>query len=82
MPGSPAAKFGVAKGDILTGVNDRKVCSIQDLVDATFFLTAGEEAIVRISRGGSQMDLPVTPTLHPGSPPPQVRADSGQPVPN
>jgi serine protease Do len=82
MPGSPAAKFGVAEGDILTAINGRKVCSIQDLVDATYFLTAGEGAQIQVSRGGSQLDLSVMPALHPGTPVPQTRADSGQAVPN
>lgn len=83
MPeGSPAARFGLCAGDILLGIDERKVCSIQDLVDAAYHLTAGEEAHIHISRGNKTIDLPVTPALHPTAAASQVRADSGMPPRN
>jgi serine protease Do len=82
MPDTPAAKFGLHKGDILLGVNGRKVCSIQDLVDAAYYLTAGEEAKIQITREGRQMDIPVMPVLHPSAAVTEMRADSGMPHPN
>lgn len=82
MPDTPAAKFGLLQGDILLGVNGRKVCSIQDLVDAAYYLTAGEEAKIQIAREGKQMDIPVMPVLHPSAAVKEMRADSGMPHPN
>lgn len=81
MPDTPAAKFGIREGDILLGVNGRKVCSIQDLVDAAYHLTAGEEANIQIARNGENMDVPVMPVMHPSASPIEMRADSGMPRP-
>jgi len=66
-PDTPAARFGLQKGDILLGINDSKVHSIQDLVDAAYFLTAGEKAKIHISRDGQKMEIPVDPALHPNA---------------
>ncbi len=79
-PGTPAAKFGLREGDILLGINDSKVASIHDLVDAAYFLTAGEEARIHISRNGEKMAITVNPVLHPNAQPASLRADSTQPT--
>lgn len=66
-PDTPAARFGLRKGDILLGVNDAQVRSIQDLVDAAYYLTAGEEARFHISRNGEKMAVAIQPVLHPNA---------------
>ncbi len=79
-PDTPAAKFGLRKGDILLGINDCKIRSIQDLVDAAYFLTAGEQARIQICRNGEKMDIDVNPVLHPLADHTPLRAESGVPV--
>jgi len=78
-PDTPAARFGLLKGDILLGINDCKVGSIQDLVDAAYFLTAGEEARIHICRNGQKMAITVNPVMHPNAEAVSLRADSTQP---
>ena len=73
---TPAARFGLRKGDILLGINDSKVHSIQDLVDAAYFLTAGEEAKIHISRDGEKMAIAVQPVLHPNAAHAPLHAES------
>ena len=77
---TPAAKYGLRKGDFLLGINDCNVHSIQDLVDAAFFLTAGEEAKIRICRDGEQMSIDVNPILHPNAELTPLRAETVVPV--
>jgi S1-C subfamily serine protease len=79
-PDTPAARFGLRKGDILLGINDSKIHSIQDLVDAAYFLTAGEEARIQICRNGEKMAIDVNPVLHPLAVHPPLRAESAVPV--
>jgi serine protease Do len=77
---TPAAKFGLRRGDILLGINDNSVHSVQDLVDAAYFLTAGERARIRICRDGQKMDVEVNPVLHPNADYTPLRAESVIPV--
>ena len=66
-PETPAAKFGLLKGDVLLGIDNNKVASIQDLVDAAYYLTAGQDAQIHIVRNGQKMDVTVNPALHPNA---------------
>ena len=66
-PETPAAKSGLLKGDILLGIDNNKVASIQDLVDAAYYLTAGQDAQIQIVRNGEKMDIAVSPALHPNA---------------
>lgn len=61
----PAAKAGVQRGDILLKVGSRDIRSPDDVVDASFFITAEDPLNVRVSRGGAEVDL----QLNPGDPP-------------
>ena len=79
-PETPAAKFGLRKGDILLGIDNNKVASIQDLVDAAYYLTAGEEARVQIVRNGEKMDIPVNPALHPNATAAPLHAEAAVPA--
>jgi S1-C subfamily serine protease len=61
----PAQKAGIKQGDILLKVGDRVVRSPDDVVDASFFITAEDPLNVRVARAGEELDL----QLHAGEPP-------------
>jgi S1-C subfamily serine protease len=75
-PETPAARFGLRKGDILLGINEASVRSIQDLVDAAFHLTAGEQAKFHICRDGEKMAIDIQPVLHPNAAHTPLRAET------
>jgi serine protease Do len=61
----PAAKSGIQPGDVILQVGDRKISSLEDVLNAAFYLTAGEEVPLTISRAGQTMDVKVVPGLNP-----------------
>jgi serine protease Do len=65
MPDGPAHKAGMAIGDTVLQVGTRPVASPEDMVDASFYLTADDDVTVKIARAGKQLDL----VLHPGEAP-------------
>jgi S1-C subfamily serine protease len=69
-PGSPAEKGGVRPGDSLLCIGDRSIVMPQEVLESSFYLTAGQEIRLVISRGGQvrkvtlQCDpVPRTPVL-------------------
>jgi serine protease Do len=62
---SPAEKAGLHIGDILLQVGDLKVAAWEDMIDASFFLSAEDETVVRVSRGGVEREFNVVPIDHP-----------------
>jgi serine protease Do len=62
---SPAEKAGIAAGDLILKVGDRTISSSEDALDAAFYLTAGEEVPVTVSRGGQQMEIKVVAEPNP-----------------
>jgi serine protease Do len=77
MPDSPAQKAGLQDGDLILKVGERKISSLEDVLDAAFYLTAGDEIPLTVSRAGSQMEVKVTPAANPVSAalhPPQSEA--------
>jgi serine protease Do len=65
---SPAVKSGIEPGDVILQVGDRKISSFEDVLDAAFYMTAGEEVPLTVSRGGATMNVKVTPSLSPVAP--------------
>ncbi len=61
VPGSAADKAGLKRGDRLLTLDGRWTDSIEDLYEAAGFVKAGTKVVVRIKRGGKEMDLEVTP---------------------
>jgi S1-C subfamily serine protease len=57
MPGSPAAKAGVAELDVITKLGDMAVNSPQDLHQAVEKAGAGKEVTLQVNRGGKALDL-------------------------
>lgn len=65
LPDSPALKAGIQAGDVLLRVGDRAIASPEDVLDATFFLTADDSTTVTVSRDGQDLELALHPTDHP-----------------
>ncbi|CAN5218919.1 hypothetical protein BH20VER2_BH20VER2_05800 [soil metagenome] len=74
MPDTPAAECGAQTGDILLSVGDTRVQEPEDVIDASFFITAGEKIPIRIRRGNEEMTLTVEAGFHPAAQKPAVLA--------
>jgi C-terminal processing protease CtpA/Prc len=55
-----AEKFGFQKNDIIIGVGDQKVTSIEDYMRAMSELKPGDTAIITVQRGGTEIIIQVT----------------------
>jgi serine protease Do len=55
----PAAKSGLQKGDVLVEVDGRRIASPDDLLDASFFFTAGDDVDVTAVRDGKQVKFSI-----------------------
>ena len=74
---APGEKAGLRAGDILLQIGARQIRSPEDVLDASFFLTADDVVTVRIARGGAEQQI----QLQPADPPntkrlPPTTADS------
>ena len=67
MKGTPAASSGVKSGDILLQVGRTKVTQPEDVLDASFFITAGDTVPITVVRGGEKLTFNVRAELHPDS---------------
>ena len=65
LPDSPALKAGVQAGDILVRVGDHAIASPEDVLDASFFLTAEDPTTLAVSRDGQPLELTIQPAEHP-----------------
>jgi serine protease Do len=65
---TPAAKCGLKKGDYVLQVGDTKITAPEDVLNASFFLTAGEEVPITVLRGGEKITVKVQPMMHPAIP--------------
>lgn len=65
--GAPAIKAGLQKDDIILEIGDRKICSTDDVRDASFFTTAEDDLTVKVWRDGAELAVTVTPADHPTS---------------
>jgi regulator of sigma E protease len=65
LPESPALKAGIAPGDVILRVGDRPIATTEDVLDASFFLTADDATPIVVSRGGKQIEITVQPNEHP-----------------
>lgn len=66
---SPAAKGGIAKGDVLVQIGPRSIDSYSDAIDAFFYLREGKEVTVKFLRETELMEVKVMPELVPSAPP-------------
>jgi serine protease Do len=82
MEGTPAAGSGIKPGDILLQVGRKKVHEPEDVLDASFFITAGDTVPITVMRGNEQLTFNVQAELHPASQrPPLIASPINQAVP-
>jgi len=74
IPGTPAAECGAKPGDILLQVGRTKVTEPEDVIDASFFITAGETVPITVMRGKEKLTLTVEADFHPAAQRPPVIA--------
>jgi serine protease Do len=67
MEATPAANSGIKSGDILLQVGRTKVTQPEDVLDASFFITAGDTVPITVVRGGEKLTFNVQAELHPAS---------------
>src|SRR4030095_17015450 len=67
MDGTPAASSGVKAGDILLQVGRKKVHEPEDVLDASFFITAGDTVPITVIRGNEKLTFNVQAENHPAS---------------
>jgi len=65
LPNAPGEKAGLLAGDVIVQVGNHRVTSPEDVLDASFFLTATDETTIRVARDGSERDFNVTPVDNP-----------------
>lgn len=63
----PAAEAGVKPGDILLQVGKTKVREPEDVLDASFFITAGDTVPITVVRGKDKITFDVQADVHPAS---------------
>src|SRR6058998_3467010 len=67
MEGTPAAGSGIKPGDILLQVGRKKVTEPEDVLDASFFITAGDNVPITVMRGNQKLTFNVQAETHPAS---------------
>src|SRR5881398_111977 len=67
MEDTPAARSGIKTGDILLQVGRKKVTGPEDVLDASFFITAGDNVPITVIRGNQKLTFHVQAELHPAS---------------
>src|SRR5216117_310512 len=82
MEDTPAARSGIKQGDILLQVGRKKVTQPEDVLDASFFITAGDTVPITVMRGDQKMIFHVQATLHPASRTGVMVASPGTPALN
>jgi serine protease Do len=64
---TPAAEAGIKAGDILLQVGKTKVHEPEDVLDASFFITAGDTVPITVMRGNEKLVFNVQADVHPAS---------------
>src|SRR3989475_11623676 len=67
MDDTPAARSGIKPGDILLQVGRKKVTQPEDVLDASFFVTAGDTVPITVMRGNQKLTFNVRAGFHPAS---------------
>ena len=64
---TPAAEAGLKAGDIVLQIGRTKVHEPEDILEASFFLTAGDAVPITVLRGNEKITFQIQAELHPGS---------------
>ena len=67
MPDTPAAESGAKPGDMLLQVGEMPVREPEDVIDASFFITAGERVPIVVQRGDEKLTFTVEADFHPAA---------------
>lgn len=67
VEGTPAAKSGIKRGDILLRLGQKKIARAEDVIDASFYVTAGDVVPITVMRGNQKLTFSVRADLHPDS---------------
>jgi serine protease Do len=78
MKDTPAYGSGIKAGDILIQVGKTKVRQPEDVIDASFFITAGDTVPITVVRGTEKMTFDVQADFHPQSHHAPLLASPGQ----
>jgi serine protease Do len=64
---TPATEAGIKSGDILLQVGRTKVREPEDVLDASFFITAGDTVPITVMRGSEKLTFNVQADFHPAT---------------
>src|SRR5256714_775195 len=67
MKDTPAAESGMKSGDVVLQIGRTKVHEPEDILDASYFLTAGEVVQITVMRGDEKITFNVQADFHPAS---------------
>lgn len=67
-PGSPAEKAGILPGDSLLSIANREIVFPQEVLEASFYLSAGDQVRITLSRGGALRRITLRCTEPPPAP--------------
>jgi serine protease Do len=69
MKDTPAAESGMKPGDVVLQIGRTHVHEPEDILDASFFLTAGDVVPITVMRGNEKLTFNVQADFHPASQP-------------
>ena len=76
---TPATDSGMRPGDILLQVGKVKVREPEDVLDASFFITAGDMVSITVMRGKEKLTFNIQADFHPASKQPPLIASPASP---
>ena len=65
-PGSPADTAGLKNGDVILSIGGASVKEYAEVVDAFYYLIAGEKKVFKVLRGNEIKEFTITPEVSPG----------------
>ena len=65
VEGEPGEKSGLQIGDVLIGIGQRKIKCIEDMINAAFYLTSGDEVPLTVLRNNKPLTVKVQAVDHP-----------------
>jgi serine protease Do len=65
MKDTPAAQAGLKPGDVVLQIGRTKVHEPEDILDASFFLTAGDAVPITVARGGEKITFQIQADSYP-----------------
>ncbi|MBO9642829.1 MAG: trypsin-like peptidase domain-containing protein [Pseudacidovorax sp.] len=68
LQNAPAAQAGIRPGDVITGVGDRAIGNVQELLTAVAGLKPGTASRFQVQRGNDRIEVDVTAGTRPATP--------------